>query len=184
MDIISLVEDAVLQVQIAEIPAKGLSLKVTDPTWFPGSEVSRTGVLEVEVSLTRRNERIYVASSIDLIMLATCDRCLAEFELPQQITFQVIFDLKGEDPALHAREYECDQDEMDVIFLEDPVIDIGATLAQQVTMAVPQKNLCQSECQGFCSGCGINLNNNKCCCEAGNTESPFSVLSKLTTKKH
>ncbi|MCK4837806.1 MAG: DUF177 domain-containing protein [Desulfobulbaceae bacterium] len=173
-----------LQVQTVEIPEEGLSVKVTDGSWFPDREVARRGGLEVEVSFTRRNERISVVGSIDLVMLLSCDRCLADFELPKHIDFQVVFDLSGADPALTAREYECDQSEMDVIFLEDPVIDLGAILSQQVIMEVPRKNLCQNDCQGFCPDCGVDLNKNKCSCEVGDADSPFSVLRQLTTKKN
>ncbi|MEN8135720.1 MAG: DUF177 domain-containing protein [Thermodesulfobacteriota bacterium] len=173
-----------LQVQTVEIPEEGLSVKVTDLSWFPDREVARKGDLEVEVSFARRNERIIVAGSIDLVMLEVCDRCLAEFEFPKHIAFRVVFDLGGEDPALTAKEYECDQEEMDVVFLEDTVIDLGAILAQQVMMAVPQKNLCQSDCRGFCAGCGADLNKNKCGCEVGDSDSPFGVLRQLTTKKN
>jgi uncharacterized protein len=180
---ISIAEDAVLQVQTVEIPEEGLSVKVTDASWFPDREVARRGGLEVEVSFSRRNERISVTGSIDLVMQRSCDRCLAEFELPKHITFQVVFDLGGEDPALTAREYECDQSEMDVVFLEEPVIDLGAILSQQVMMAAPQKNLCRSDCRGFCPGCGADLNKNKCSCEAGGSDSPFNVLRQLATKK-
>lgn len=172
-----------LQVQTVEIPEEGLSVKVTDESWFPEREVARRGGLEVEVSLVRRDERVFVAGSIDLVMLLSCDRCLAEIELPQHITFRVVFDLSGEDPALTAREYECEQSEMDVVFLEDTVIDLGDILSQQVIMALPQKNLCRSDCRGFCAGCGADLNKNKCSCEAGDSDSPFSVLRQLTTKK-
>ncbi len=184
MGFISLAEDAVLQVQVVEIPEEGLSVKVTDASWFPDREVARREGLEVEVSFSRRNESISVAGSIDLIMQLSCDRCLADFELPRHISFRVVFDLGGEDPALTAREYECDQSEMDVVFLEEPVIDLGAILSQQVLMAVPQKNLCQSDCRGFCPGCGADLNRDKCSCEDGDPDSPFGVLRQLATKKN
>ena len=173
-----------LQVQTVEIPEEGLSVKVTDVSWFPDREIVRRGDLEVEVSFARRNGRIFVTGSIDLVIQHSCDRCLAEFELPRHITFRVVFDLNGEDPALTAREYECDQSEMDVVFLKDTVIDLGAILSQQVIMAVPQKNLCRSDCRGFCPGCGADLNKNKCSCEVGDSDSPFGVLRQLTTKKN
>ncbi len=183
MGCISLVDDAVLLVKTVEIPEEGLSVKITDPSWFPEQEVARRGGLEAEVSLVRRDERVFVAGSIDLVLLLSCDRCLAEIELPKHINFRIVFDLSGEDPALTAKEYECEQNEMDVIFLEDTVIDLGDILSQQVIMAVPQKNLCQNDCRGFCPGCGADLNKNKCSCEVGDSDTPFSVLRQLTAKK-
>ena len=183
MDFISLAEEAVLQVQAVGIPEEGLSVNVTDASWFPDREVSRRGDLQADVFLSRSNERVFASGSIDLVMLFSCDRCLEKFELPKHITFRVVFDLSGEDPALATKEYECDKSEMDVVFLEEPVIDLGALLTQQLILAVPQKNLCRSDCRGLCSDCGADLNRKKCGCKVGDADSPFSTLGQLITKK-
>jgi uncharacterized protein len=174
----------VLQIRAVEIPAEGLALKVSDASWFPAREVPRQGDPQVDVFLSRRNERIFLSGAIDLIMLLTCDRCLEEFALPRSIKFEVVFDLSGEDPALLAREYECDINEMDVVFLEEPVIDLGVVLAQQVLLAVPRKNLCRSDCRGICPVCGAERNKKNCGCAVGGGDSPFGALSRLTKKKN
>lgn len=179
MDSISIAEDAVLQVQTVEIPEEGLSVKVSDLSWFPDEEVMRRGDLKAEAFFSRSNERFVVSGSIDVVVVLGCDRCLGEFELPRNIIFRVVFDPNGEDPALAAREYECDKDEMDVVFLKEPVIDLGIILSQQVILAVPQKNLCRADCLGLCSSCGENLNMKKCSCRGGDSNSPFSVLGQL-----
>lgn len=173
-----------LQVRAVEIPEEGLALKVSDPSWFPEREVARQGSPRVDVFLARRNERVFLSGAIDLVMLRNCDRCLEEFALPRHMEFEVVFDLSGEDPTLLVREYECDINEMDVVFLAEPVIDLGAVLSQQVILAVPGKSLCRSDCRGICPVCGADRNKKNCSCAAADGDSPFGVLNQLTKKKN
>jgi len=173
----------VLQVQVVEIPEKGLALKVSDLSWFPDQEVSRQEDLRAEVFLSRTDERVFVSGSIEFVLLCSCDRCLNEFELPRDITFRVVFDLKGEDPALTAKEYECDKSLMDVVFLEKPVIDLATVLSQQVILSLPLKNICRQDCRGICPSCGEDLNMSICSCNIDDSESPFGILGQLITKK-
>lgn len=159
-------------------------MNVTDMSWYPTREAPKRGDARAEVFVTRRNDRVFVSGSIKLVMLLVCDRCLDDFELPRDISFRVVCDLNGEDPALAVREYECNSNEMDVVFLDEPVIDLGNILTQQVLLAVPQKKLCRSNCSGLCPECGADLNKIKCNCRIGDDDSPFSILDRLTTKKN
>lgn len=183
MGFISFGEDAMLRIKAAEIPEEGLAVKITDMSWFPRQEVSHKGEVRAEAFLTRRNARVFVSGSIKLVMLLDCDRCLENFELPRDVDFRVIYDLGGEDPALNVREHEFDSNEPEVIFPEEPVIDLGNILSQQVILAVPLKNLCRPDCAGLCPECGEDLNKKKCACKTGGGDSPFNVLDRLLTKK-
>lgn len=183
MGSISLGEDAVLQVQVAEIPDEGLSLEVVDVSWFPGREVARCGDLVTEVFIRRRDARVFVTGTIDLVMVFPCDRCLETFELPERISFRVVFDLGGENPAPFAKEHECDKEEMDVEFLAGTSLDLGAILAQQVILALPLKRLCRPDCLGLCPGCGEDLNGGGCRCRVGDDSATFGILRQLVTKK-
>lgn len=183
MGFTSLVEDGMLQVQVAEIPKEGLAVKVAESSWFPEQEVARQGGIQTEVFISRSVGRVFISGSIDLVLLLRCDRCLAEYELPEKVTFRVIYDLDGENPARSVQEFEWDKDEMDVVFLKEPAIDLSPVLAQQVILAVPQKKLCRSDCAGFCQVCGECLNTKECNCLVAGVESPFALLGQLVTKK-
>ncbi|MEN8143248.1 MAG: DUF177 domain-containing protein [Thermodesulfobacteriota bacterium] len=172
-----------MQIQVAEIPEEGMQVDVDDVSWFPGREVSRKGDLRASVHLTRSGERILASGSISLILVLACDRCLQEFAEPKKIDFQLVFELSGEDPALEQKEYECDQGEMDTVFLEKPVIDLSAVLYQQLILALPQSSLCREECLGLCRICGQNLNLEDCGCVREETSSPFKGLGQLLKDK-
>ena len=68
---------------------------------------------------------------------------------------------------------------MDVMFLDEPLIDIFYVLQQQVYLALPDKKICKPECQGLCPKCGANLNEERCKCSTTPESSPFAVLKKL-----
>lgn len=182
MGFISLVDGTVLQIQAHEIPEKGRSVAIDDMTWFPEQEISRKGAVSATLSLSRTGERVFLTGSIDFVLLASCDKCLVEFELPQHLDFRVILDLGCEDPALVVKDYEWDLDELDVVYLVEPTIDLGDILAQQVILALPQKRVCRDECRGLCPRCGEDLNTDSCRCVDGDDESPFRLLGRLTIK--
>lgn len=172
-----------MQIQVAEIPEEGLQVNVVDVSWFPDHDVARKGDLRVSVHLVRRGERVLASGTISLVLLLACDRCLEQFESPQEIDFQLVFELNGEDPALAVKEYECDQGDIDTVFLKEPVIDLDTVLYQQLLLALPQRSLCNEECRGLCRKCGRKLNFEDCGCSSENTESPFKALGQLLKDK-
>ncbi|MBU0481155.1 MAG: DUF177 domain-containing protein [Proteobacteria bacterium] len=171
-----------MQVQLTEIPEEGLELQVSDVSWFPDSEIKRSGKLEARIFLERRQERLMASGSIDLVYALECDRCLEEFNLPETIEFSLTLEQAGEADGQEAKEYQCDSSEMDVVFFEGTAVDISSILEQQVVLAYPVKKLCAENCLGLCAGCGHNLNLGKCGCPDKSAETPFSVLGQLIDK--
>ena len=176
-------EDIVLQVQVAEIPEEGLRVDVEDHSWFPDREVTRRGDLQASVFFSHQSERILVSGTISVTIVLVCDRCLEEFIFPSEIDFQLAVELERTDQTLTLADHECDRNEMDVIFIEEPVIDIGDILYQQVILSLPQKALCMSDCRGVCGNCSVDLNREECHCRTDDGKSPFSVLEQLLKEK-
>ena len=172
-----------LRVQVAEIPEEGLQLEVEDKSWFPDRDFTRIGDLQASVFLFRQSGRVLVTGSISVIMVLECDRCLEEFESSRKIDLQLAIELDREDEALQSADHELDHNEMDVIFLSEPVVDIGDILYQQIVLALPQKSLCRKDCRGFCGGCGVDLNKEECHCSQDDDGSPFGALAHLLKEK-
>ena len=172
-----------LRVQVTEIPEEGLQIDVEDDSWFPDQEFTRRDDLQASAFLLGQSGRILISGSISVTVVLECDRCLEEFGSLRKIDFQLALELEKEDQALALADQECDRNEMDVIFLAEPVIDIGDILYQQIVLAVPQKALCRDDCQGFCSKCGIDLNKEECHCRTDDSGSPFSALAQLLKEK-
>ena len=69
--------------------------------------------------------------------------------------------------------------ELDIAYLEEDHIDLGAAISEQVRLNLPLQPLCSKDCRGLCSGCGVDLNQESCHCEAERSESPFAALKGM-----
>ncbi len=172
-----------LKVQVADIPEEGLRVDVDDCSWFPEREFTLRDDFRASIRFSHLDGRIMISGSISVTFVLGCDRCLAEFEFPEKIDFQLAVEPEKEDQALALADHEIDRNEMDVIFLTEPVIDVDDILYQQVVLAVPQKSLCRSNCRGVCGNCGADLNREECRCRMDDGGSPFSVLEQLLKEK-
>ncbi|MDH3360018.1 MAG: DUF177 domain-containing protein [Desulfobulbaceae bacterium] len=172
-----------MKVRFDEISAVGIRHTILDEAWFPDQELECCGKVYAEVFLRRDDQRVFVEGSLSATVSLVCDRCLESFEKAIAEDFQVDFELAGADSNVPTTgEHEVDVDEMDTIYLDEASIDIYEMLQQQVFLALPEKNLCDQECQGLCSDCGVNLNNEKCRCGVKESNSPFSALAVLKKK--
>ncbi len=77
------------------------------------------------------------------------------------------------------REVECDNGKEETLFLSSSEIDLDEILREQICLNLPLQLVCRQGCRGLCPGCGVNLNNEECCCDKTASSSPFAVLSKL-----
>lgn len=169
-----------MQLRFDDIPDQGLQFEIDGPAWLPVADVQHSGPVTARVYLERRGDRVFMSGEIRVTLVLECDRCTEPYTLPQHLEFSV--DLELIDRAFAGRaggEYACKSDEMEVIFLDEPLIDIHEVLAQQVLLAMPVKRLCVEECMGLCIGCGANLNLGQCRCSDDKGDSPFAVLKKL-----
>ncbi len=105
--------------------------------------------------LTRLDESLLVVGSVEADVIAICDRCLDSF--PIKVNFDVerefLFDRKAKD---------CNNLKVDK-YLN---IDLSEPIREELILALPMKKVCSEECKGICSGCGENLNYEKCRCKA------------------
>lgn len=175
-----------LRIQFAEIPEEGLLVNVNDASWFPDKEVARRGDPKAEVFLERSGERVLAAGFIDVVLLLTCDRCLAGFASPHKIDFRLVLEVAAaeEDQAEEmSAGHEYDSGEVEVVALDGPIVDLGDLLYQQMLLALPRKVLCRSDCRGICRRCGADLNVEFCKCPDSSGGSSFAVLGELLINK-
>ena len=62
---------------------------------------------------------------------------------------------------------------------EDGWLELDGIVIDEVVLSLPTAPLCDKDCRGICSGCGVHLNAEACKCVDEDRQSPFSVLSKL-----
>lgn len=94
-----------------------------------------------------------------------CSRCLAQ--VPWQIEDTFTAEYRPGVQAPGEGEFEIDNDELDVAFLTDSILDLEDVAAEQVSLALPMRIVCDESCAGLCPHCGADRNvEGACRCEA------------------
>jgi uncharacterized metal-binding protein YceD (DUF177 family) len=133
-----------LRLRIDELPAEGLSVELSDDLSWAVSAVSQ--VLEGPVSalggtvlVLPVSGGVSVRGHASVVVLRSCDRCLAQLSHRLEGDMDLWFDsvrLEG-DTHVNLR-----QDELDVGFLDDGVLELGATLGEFFVLEAPTRLLC------------------------------------------
>jgi uncharacterized protein len=67
-----------------------------------------------------------------------------------------------------------------ILFTEEmSEIDLSNYLKELIQLSKSIKNLCNQNCKGLCSTCGLNLNQNSCGCAATQKSTPFKNINHL-----
>lgn len=104
--------------------------------------------------------------------IATCSRCLREFELPiiiRQVAREFIIDLPKE--SIQAGE--------EVFFVDkgSNQITLDDMIRQEVLLHFPPITVCSPSCKGLCDRCGANLNDANCSCPPKVETNPFTTIT-------
>lgn len=167
----------------SEIPEHGLQLEITDLSWFPEDELSVSGPVSATLCLTKKDDsKIEVRGTLKADFKLACDRCLTDYNYTVDAPVQLIYEVNDSEHHWRVQELEAGEADIDTVLLDEPKIDIGDVLRQQVFLALPEKQLCRQSCKGLCSGCGVNMNQKNCSCAHEVKSSPFSVLEQLKKK--
>ena len=74
----------------------------------------------------------------------------------------------------------CEEgEEIDIDPLEKGVIDLREMITEQIHLSLPVKPLCEENCRGLCSRCGVDLNKETCSCADGETDPRWEALKQL-----
>jgi len=171
-----------LKVQFAEISETGSHYEITEDAWFPDKELRRCAPIRAHLQLVRENDfTVTLAGRLQTGVRFVCDRCLTTYDLPVEVTMRLILEYTGE----RQRQQEetggtaAEPETPDTVMLEEPAVDLGDILRQQVFLSLPLKHLCRPDCRGLCPRCGADLNVQACNCLDQGDRSPFAVLKKL-----
>lgn len=93
-----------------------------------------------------------------------CVRCLES--VPWQAREEFSLEYRRRDAHPDELEIALEDDELDVAFLIDEVLDLRDMAAEQVLLALPMRVVCDEKCAGLCPRCGANRNlEGACRCE-------------------
>lgn len=169
-----------MKVLFSEIPDTGRSIEIRGDSWFPQYESVIVSSAKADVMLSPAEEGVTMDGDMQASINVVCDLCLETYWLKLVSAFKINFKCGDEsEPLFDKEEHACSVDELDIVYLDKPVVDIHSILKQQILLTIPTKKICSKKCRGLCPHCGKNLNMSKCACVGDNEHSPFHILAKL-----
>lgn len=173
----------VMKIQFTELIQSDFSGQICDDGWFPIDEIDLVdgpdGLITVGLA---GSDKALVTGTMMCAVSFSCDRCCktVRLDLTAEFNYECIVGSEEVDEVRH--ETECREEDLNRIYLKEPIIDIGALCREQLFLALPSRVLCDDLCKGLCLICGADLNKNQCGCETDTSASPFSILSKLSDR--
>jgi uncharacterized protein len=96
-------------------------------------------------------------------LLTQCARCLEPATLALDVPVTLTF-AEREEPGAGD---DGDDNEEEVIYVLDGVIDVGSEIRDELLLDLPMSSLCREDCAGLCPTCGANRNLTPCDCAKG-----------------
>ena len=159
--------------------AVGSSQAVSLDTSFEWSKDTLAEQVHGRIRLVRLDGGIWVTGQLNATVPGSCSRCLREYSFDTQlqlddIYYSVVSVAAGTPIAMPP--------EADPSFTIDDhhTLDITESVRQSIVLATPMKPLCQNECAGICSECGMNRNEASCVCRDQEINSIWAPLLKLS----
>lgn len=109
--------------------------------------------IELDLRLESVMEGVLISGSVHATTTGACVRCLEPVHEVVDLTFQELFAYA--DRADHHREV-ADDDE-DTRVLDGELADLEPVLRDVVVTALPFQPVCEEDCPGLCSECGVRL---------------------------
>lgn len=118
--------------------------------------------VELELRLESVMEGVLVTGTARAQAEGECVRCLEPLEQSLAADFQEMFSYHDADDRGRAKAEPADDagesaDSEDMLFIEDGLFDLEPVLRDAVVLALPMQPVCQDDCPGLCSQCGVRL---------------------------
>lgn len=109
--------------------------------------------VRVQGAVSNRADVLWLEGLAEAELSLVCDRCGVAFVQMHEAAVRYML----------ADELQEERD--DILLLEDGCIDLEQVFEAEFILSLPAKNLCEENCKGLCSGCGVNLNVEPCQCK-------------------
>ena len=139
-----------------------------EPVEFEGDQIKAVSMVDVDGVVTSDGDVLVLNANIKTQLELQCARCLDTFIYPIDIDIEERF-TKSEEL----------QDDEELIFVEDDVLDIIQIVENCIISTLPIKRLCKEDCKGLCSQCGTNKNVKECQCDDFDVDIRLAKLREL-----
>ncbi|MGD9428827.1 YceD family protein [Arthrobacter russicus] len=114
--------------------------------------------IRLDLNLEAVHEGIFVSGTATVHVVGECSRCLDPLAYDLDVDIQEMFFFEEPVPERGAKEELEDDDEQRLV--EHDHLDLEPVLRDAVVTALPFQPVCQEDCQGLCSECGVRLADN------------------------
>jgi uncharacterized protein len=171
-----------LWISLKDVPAEGREFHFTDQSLWTGPmrEFAVAGRIAkpfaARLSIVPQGEGFLVHGEFAGSLIAPCNRCAEDFELPVASSFEVY-----EAPEEEHGDAQEDDDEGHLRLSPSGSLelDVAGILWEQFVLALPESPICSEACRGLCPQCGVNRNENDCGCVREEGDPRLAVLRNL-----
>lgn len=125
------------------------------------------GPIFVEAVLKSQTGTISFSAKVSFEAVHPCDRCLEDVKSSYRYVFE------------HKVVRSLSDDSEDYIVAGNDELDLKQLLLEDISLSLPTKVLCSSDCKGICLVCGENLNKHSCGCKKDTIDLRLAVLKQL-----
>ncbi|HHW13499.1 MAG TPA: DUF177 domain-containing protein [Firmicutes bacterium] len=164
------------------------------PLDAPGGTVEFTRPVAVAGTATNTGKCLVVRGSIRAEVQLTCDRCLEEFRRQLEVPFEAEFFRQGQEGGGGSEREDAFHQTIrqeEEAFLADnghlfrgEELELTDTVREELSLALPMRNLCREECAGLCPVCGANLNQTTCDCPRETVDPRLSALQEWLNRQN
>jgi len=139
---------------------------------WKGSGIEWDGPVEVKLTASLAGSgEIVVRGFLDGVLKQECRRCLEPVRNAMEHELALVF--------VSADEEGAEEDDGVHVYGQGTEIDLSDAVREEVVFTVDPYVICKSNCEGFCSRCGINRNKQTCNCTEDHTDPRWEALRVL-----
>ncbi|MBN2384904.1 DUF177 domain-containing protein [bacterium] len=118
--------------------------------------------VDLKIKLITTGNDYYIRGQLRTSLLIECSRCLTEFEIKIDTSFNNIYTQSNGD--ISEEDEDIDESDLETSVIRDDRIDLIELIHEQLILHTPLKPLCREDCKGLCPQCGQDLNLKQCSC--------------------
>ncbi len=144
---------------------------------FHSGEFQHVEPLEVQATAELLDGQIRLQGNLRTRLELVCARCLESVSEEVSKDFDLYY--RPLSTIVKEEEVKLKADETEIAFYAGDGLFLADVLAEQVTLMIPMKVICRSDCRGLCPHCGANLNSEECRCETHSADPRMTRLAGL-----
>lgn len=107
--------------------------------------------IDLTITATSVDEGVLIRGRVRAHASGECARCLAPVEMEIDQGFDELYEYESKASSLSDEDVETDQ----ILMVVEDSVDLAIPVRDAVILALPVNPLCEEDCRGLCSICGV-----------------------------